>query len=338
MSIFLVGFDNNDIMLESIVKQVEINHQGYMEIYLTDIQHIMENQNVFFLNHDYYLPVFVHVQNRNILYLDTMVCTDLKSYLKQHRLKKSEAIRLLESVGKTMRDMMKYVALFHIQEVMLNTQNQQIYLAVLPISVSDYDVNLASKIFVSEFIQEATLDFESEIISRWYMSLKNTQFTIDHFLQLLKERNKQWKSPFSKWFNKKSEFDFYDVFMESNLVKESEVLYESNTVLLVDECKTQLMVTMPKIIDAHDFVLNLVENTTIGRNVDNYWQINLPQVSKHHAKIYRKDFKWGIMDTGSTNGTFINGERLIVNEAYLLKDQDSIKIAENSYQFINESA
>jgi predicted component of type VI protein secretion system len=48
---------------------------------------------------------------------------------------------------------------------------------------------------------------------------------------------------------------------------------------------------------------------SIGRNQDNDLQIDDPTVSGHHAKIVTVFDSHYIEDLGSTNGTFVNGER-----------------------------
>src|SRR5258707_15040219 len=53
-----------------------------------------------------------------------------------------------------------------------------------------------------------------------------------------------------------------------------------------------------------------VEKTTVGRVEDNTFQIAETSVSSHHAEILLKGSDVVIKDLNSTNGTFINGERV----------------------------
>lgn len=58
---------------------------------------------------------------------------------------------------------------------------------------------------------------------------------------------------------------------------------------------------------AHD--LN-VDKTTIGRVDDNTFQIAEPSVSSHHCEVVLRGSDVVIKDLNSTNGTFINGEKI----------------------------
>ncbi len=67
------------------------------------------------------------------------------------------------------------------------------------------------------------------------------------------------------------------------------------------------------------------ELTTLGRWPDN--DIVLPdrRVSRHHAQIRRFGSQFLLEDRNSTNGTFVNGER--VEDSYPLQDGDTLQIA-----------
>jgi hypothetical protein len=62
-----------------------------------------------------------------------------------------------------------------------------------------------------------------------------------------------------------------------------------------------------------------VEKTTVGRVEDNAFQIAEPSVSSHHAEILLRGNDVVIKDLNSTNGTYINGEK--VTEATLKPGQ-----------------
>ena len=52
------------------------------------------------------------------------------------------------------------------------------------------------------------------------------------------------------------------------------------------------------------------DRTTIGRVEDNMFQIAEPSVSSHHAEVLLRGNDVVIKDLDSTNGTFINGEKI----------------------------
>ena len=53
-----------------------------------------------------------------------------------------------------------------------------------------------------------------------------------------------------------------------------------------------------------------VDCTTIGRVDDNLFQIAEPSVSSHHCEVHLRGNEALIRDLNSTNGTFINGEKI----------------------------
>jgi len=53
-----------------------------------------------------------------------------------------------------------------------------------------------------------------------------------------------------------------------------------------------------------------VDTTTIGRVEDNTFQINEPSVSSHHCEVLLRGSDVVVKDLNSTNGTFINGEKV----------------------------
>ncbi len=63
----------------------------------------------------------------------------------------------------------------------------------------------------------------------------------------------------------------------------------------------------------------------IGRGAD--CDIILPerQVSRHHARVERRNQGYMLIDLGSRNGTYVNGQE--VSWPYLLQDSDEVQIA-----------
>ena len=72
---------------------------------------------------------------------------------------------------------------------------------------------------------------------------------------------------------------------------------------------------------------------TIGRNMKNDLQIDNLAVSNFHARIERSEDKYFIEDLMSTNGTFINAEKIA---KYELQDGDIATIGKHSLTFLLE--
>ena len=77
---------------------------------------------------------------------------------------------------------------------------------------------------------------------------------------------------------------------------------------------------------------------TIGRSLDNQLALNDIQVSAHHAVIRLEGQTYTIVDIGSTNGTFVNDQRIDRNTPRSLTQGDVIRIGQTILIFeINET-
>jgi len=68
------------------------------------------------------------------------------------------------------------------------------------------------------------------------------------------------------------------------------------------------------------------EITTIGRAVQNDIVITSKRTSREHARVRCEGWRRMLEDLGSTNGTFLNGERVLA--AVALHDEDRISIGD----------
>jgi predicted component of type VI protein secretion system len=68
------------------------------------------------------------------------------------------------------------------------------------------------------------------------------------------------------------------------------------------------------------------DDLTIGRDIGNHIVINDPEVSRKHARLITQAGSYVIEDLGSTNGTFVNGQRLM--GPHMLRNGETIMLGE----------
>jgi pSer/pThr/pTyr-binding forkhead associated (FHA) protein len=68
------------------------------------------------------------------------------------------------------------------------------------------------------------------------------------------------------------------------------------------------------------------DSISIGRDASNGIQINDAEISRRHARLQFQGGKYVIEDAGSTNGTHVNGQRIM--SAYVLKPSDVVSFGE----------
>ena len=68
------------------------------------------------------------------------------------------------------------------------------------------------------------------------------------------------------------------------------------------------------------------EQMTIGRSAGNELVLADPEVSRRHVRVLRRADGYAVEDIGSTNGTFVNGQR--VSHLTLLQDGDTIDLGD----------
>ncbi len=74
-----------------------------------------------------------------------------------------------------------------------------------------------------------------------------------------------------------------------------------------------------------------LHNATIGRSVDCDIVIASKSISRENTRIRREGRHWYVEDLGSTNGTYLNGERIIT--PMKVRDGDSIKVGDVAFIF-----
>lgn len=85
--------------------------------------------------------------------------------------------------------------------------------------------------------------------------------------------------------------------------------------------------------EAPQFFKLLKSLIVIGREDNNDIILNGQAVSRTHARIEKVDNYWQVTDVGSTNGTFLGGERLAINQAHVWKAGHPLQIGAYTLQW-----
>ena len=64
----------------------------------------------------------------------------------------------------------------------------------------------------------------------------------------------------------------------------------------------------------------VTETLVVGRTPDNDLPIDHPLISRHHARFVRSGAQWTVTDLGSTNGTYVNGQRVTASARLSIGD------------------
>jgi pSer/pThr/pTyr-binding forkhead associated (FHA) protein len=76
-----------------------------------------------------------------------------------------------------------------------------------------------------------------------------------------------------------------------------------------------------------------VDKTTVGRVEDNTFQIADPSVSSHHCEVLLRGSDVVIKDLNSTNGSFINGDKITES---VLKPGQTLRLGQIELQLLTE--
>ncbi len=77
--------------------------------------------------------------------------------------------------------------------------------------------------------------------------------------------------------------------------------------------------------------IEIHNNTTIGRDISNEIVLASSYISKYHCKLTKKDDQWLLSDLQSTNGTFLNSEK--ISRTTALRDNDILMLGSSDFTY-----
>jgi pSer/pThr/pTyr-binding forkhead associated (FHA) protein len=79
----------------------------------------------------------------------------------------------------------------------------------------------------------------------------------------------------------------------------------------------------------HEILVNK-EEFVIGRGRDCDLQINEAEISRHHCMLRGRGEQYSLFDLGSSNGTFLNGHRLLSQAT--LQEGDEVRVGKHHFR------
>ena len=107
-----------------------------------------------------------------------------------------------------------------------------------------------------------------------------------------------------------------------------------NTMNLTDNSQSTLWQLIGLSPALADLTIDIDKSLSIGRSDSNDLVLATSQISRQHAKINRIGEQLYVQDLGSSNGTFINGER-ISTDAHALQATDELAFADLVFLVVN---
>lgn len=308
-------------MSDSLIKSMNYQPLEYIEIVLNEP--IDKKQHIYFLTNPHLLNCFVHLSDTKYLYYDPQAYVSLEFYLKHHSITKKEIKFWITSLINYLETQQEGYVLLKLDQVFIDEETIELKLCVIPKSYpQEIEKDLVS--FVLALYQEMNYEDDDEWISQLYLLVKQRPFRLGLFKQFItSKKTKSWLSFFRKQDEELSNF------FKMIQVQESQVSYGLQTVPF----ETQILMAgfqYGYFLDPYQHKV-LITNSkwVVGRQKDCDYVLNFPEVSKQHCEIIVENGACFILDLGSTNGTKLNGERLVSNTKFPLKDKDEILIAEH---------
>lgn len=302
--------------------------KDYVQVILKESSLAVGKEKMLFLHDDHYVTCFRHIQNDRCFYYDVMHLTSLSDYLQTHALSTSHLTEMMVSILNIMQK--KPRVLSSLDHIFID-QSKQLQFCQIPGMQGNhpYIAMTLSKIF-------EVVDFKGDEawLSRLYFLVKRQPFDPELILQFLthKEVKKHWFHFFKKQ-RTADDFDFFDTYS----LHEAHSPYDSRTSSLEDEMATQLLFTGvdKRYLEDTEGKQTLLQISpfTVGRSEGCNLILHSPEISKLHCRFEVVDGVCMIEDLKSTNGTYLNHERLTAHQTYPLHEGDMIQIGSRSFTY-----
>lgn len=301
--------------------------EDYLEINLSNTVTLNNKKRILYLHDDMYLTCFIHPKDESYILCDCGNHTSLKKYMLNYKVNQALLSSWLKSMIEALEEASPDCCILSIDTIFIHNETSQLQLLRLPITT--HENNLIE--CINEIFEYINFDGDDEWLSQLYMTCKQRPFRVGTLLRFLEE--KPHRSRFSFLFQRKKReedtffqaFEVHEQFANYNPVNEQTQLLEQ------DDFKTQVMMIQGQygyLIDDNSQEYFISEMPFIlGRQNTCQCVLSYPEVSKQHVKIDVENGQCVLFDMGSTNGTFVNDQRLEPQEKRSLKEGDVIGIA-----------
>ncbi|MDS0525607.1 FHA domain-containing protein [Clostridium sp. SHJSY1] len=308
------------------------------------------------------LPAFLVVEGEKVKV--TYHVTDektLEEFLQEYigKTKLSDIIRSLIKLFKTANKKGININNYILDKdyVFIDTNSKEIYLIYLPLEEEKKEISIRR--FIKDIISIVNYDPNDDLsfFVNVHNYLNDKEFTLEGLEILLDIVNNEHED--------KNEVD-YKVVSEPDLSKEKEIVFENEdktnhielnfdnddkftindeesdtTILDVDDGTTIIgvdedynLVASIKRISSSETMEIVKDKFKIGRDKTSCdFVIDNRLVGRLHAIIIKKYEQYYILDSSSRNGTFINGERINPMTEYSIKNDDEIKLSNETFVF-----
>jgi len=119
---------------------------------------------------------------------------------------------------------------------------------------------------------------------------------------------------------------------EANQQKEDDYKTEDMnldlSLLDLEDDKTIVLSKSKLVLKGHDFEIVVHDGDIVGRHgVGEDFLQRYKTVSRKHAKFTYRNGRWYVQDLGSTNGTYLNGVKLIPMQDFPLNNGDKLSLS-----------